>query len=309
MTAQHDELLILDGGLATALEAAGHSLNTALWSAKLLLSNPSAIYAVHQSYYLAGADVATTASYQASVPGLTENLNLTVSQSKDLIRTSVELAQQARRDVLMKFPERKLLVAGSVGPYGAYLSNGAEYTGAYTLPEDEMKDFHRDRIAALLEGGVDLLAVETMPNLDEIRAVLDLLRDEFPAAKAWVCCTLAEGDETRLPDGRSVLEMLELVGSREQVLAVGFNCVPEQIASAALRYVRGLEGTRKPLVVYPNSGEIYDATTKRWYGERPKGQAVRDLATEWYELGARYIGGCCRTNAEDIADMAAALRG
>lgn len=304
----HNETLILDGGLATALEAGGHSLNTNLWSAQILQSHPSAIYSVHLSYYLAGADIATTASYQASVPGLRENLDLTVAECMELIRQSVALAKEARRSCLAAQPGRELLVAGSVGPYGAYLANGAEYTGAYDSSEDEMRDFHRDRIAALFEGGVDLLACETMPNLGEIRALVGLLRDEFPDCKAWVSCTLADGDEGRLPDGSGVEEVLGLVEESEQVVAVGFNCIPEQLASRALRHVKELKVTCKPLVVYPNSGERYDAVSKQWRGERPKGQAVRELAVEWHALGARYIGGCCRTNAEDIANMAAALR-
>ena len=302
---QTDELTILDGGLATALEANGFDLNSRLWSAKILQDNPDAICAVHLSYYLAGASVATTASYQASVATLQENLSLTVSESQTLIRKSVSLAQRARDDVLAQYPSRRLLVAGSVGPYGGYLSNGAEYTGDYSLPEAEMQAFHRGRIQALVDAGVDILACETMPSMPEIKALVSLLKNEFPASKAWVSCTLR--DAGHLADGTDVAEMVKLVDQSSQVVALGFNCIPEGLATEALDHVRGLGLTRKPLVIYPNSGETYDATSKQWHGERPQGQ-VGVLAKEWFDRGARYIGGCCRTNAEDIANMAAALR-
>jgi len=303
---QQNEVIILDGGLATALEANGFDLNSRLWSAKILQDNPDAIYQVHLDYFLAGAHMATTASYQASIATLAENLDMTVEESKALIRRSVQLAQRARDDVLKRQPGKKLLIAGSVGPYGAYLSNGAEYTGAYSLPEKDMQAFHRDRVQALVDAGVDLLACETMPSMGEIQALLKLLRDEFPGARAWLSCTLR--DAAHLADGTPVAEMLAAAEESEQVVAVGFNCIPEQLASEALGHVRGLGTTTKPCVIYPNSGEQYDATSKQWHGERPQGQAVRELAREWYVRGARYIGGCCRTNAEDIANMAAALK-
>jgi len=305
-SSKHDETLILDGGLATALEANGFDLNSRLWSAKILQDNPDAIYQVHLDYFNAGAHIATTASYQASIATLKENLDMTVDESKALIRKSVELAQKARDHVLAQHPERRLFIAGSVGPYGGYLSNGAEYTGDYALDEGEMQAFHRDRIQALVDAGVDLLACETMPNVSEIRALLNLLRDEFPTSRVWLSCTLRDAEH--LADGTPVEEMLVLAEGCEQVVAVGFNCIPEQLASPALEHVQSLKTTSKPLVIYPNSGEQYDAITKQWHGERPQGQAVRELAMDWHAKGARYIGGCCRTNAEDIANMAAALR-
>ena len=123
--------IILDGGLATALESRGHNLRGALWSAKILRSDPQAIRLVHRDYFLAGADVAITASYQASTGSLQAHLGLDAQAAQEVIRDSVRLAVQAREDVLATHPERKLFVAGSVGPYGANMAHGEEYTGEY----------------------------------------------------------------------------------------------------------------------------------------------------------------------------------
>lgn len=295
-------VVIVDGGLATELEARGLDLSSALWSARILQDNPNVIRDVHRDYYRAGADIAITASYQASPQGMQDHLRLTASQSRDLIKRSVRLAQEARDKVLVESrstgqPQRQLLVAGSIGPYGAYLSNGAEYTGDYSISADEMTDFHRARMQALIEAGVDVLACETMPSLPEIRVLLDLLAREHPSGRAWITCTLR--DPSHLADGHSIAEVIHLVESSNQVVAFGFNCIPEQDVSSALESARAL--TSLPLIVYPNSGEVWNAKTRSWEGTRVGGQTLADLAREWNRKGARLIGGCCRTTPADIA--------
>lgn len=119
-----DSVLISDGGLATELEARGHDLSDPLWSARLLVDAPHAITAVHTAYFRAGAQIATTASYQASFEGFAAR-GIGHDDATVLLRRSVELAQAARDEVGVG----GLSVAASVGPYGAALADGSEYRG------------------------------------------------------------------------------------------------------------------------------------------------------------------------------------
>jgi homocysteine S-methyltransferase len=299
--------LIIDGALATELETRGHDLSHALWSGKTLLEDPDCIRQVHLDYFLAGADIAITASYQASIIGLQQHLSLSETEAKDLVKLSATLAQEARQQAYDSgVPStRKLLVAGSVGPYGAYLADGSEYRGDYTCSPEEFNDFHRPRIAALLDAGVDLLGIETIPSFNEVRALLDLLRSEFPSATAWLGCTLK--DASHLSDGTPLSEVLSLVSQySEQVLSFGINCVPPQTALESLQHMRSL--TDLPLLCYPNSGETYVPKEHVWTGDK-SGQAIRESAVQFRSAGASLIGGCCRTTPEDIKNIALVLNG
>ena len=295
----HTDTLILDGALATELEARGCNLADTLWSAKVLMENPELIYQVHYDYFAAGANVAITASYQATPLGFAAR-GLDSGQASALIRQSVALAQRARDDYrAASGSEAPLLVAGSVGPYGAYLANGAEYRGDYALPAAEMKDFHRPRVAALLEAGVDLLACETLPSFGEIQALISLLA-EFPHSSAWFSFTLR--DAQHLSDGTPLSKVAEVINAAPQVVAVGLNCVALESVTPALQTLQAL--TDKPLLVYPNSGEQYDAVSKSWHSA-PSGCTLHDKFPEWQQAGALLIGGCCRTTPQDIAAIAA----
>ncbi|WP_312394337.1 homocysteine S-methyltransferase [Mixta calida] len=291
--------LILDGALATELEARGCVLTDALWSAKVLLEDPQLIYQVHYDYFVAGAQCAITASYQATPQGFAAR-GLDEAQACALIARSVELAQRARQDYLADHPQAApLLVAGSVGPYGAFLANGAEYRGDYALPQDKMMAFHRPRIAALAAAGVDLLACETLPSYAELEALTALLTAEYPTLPAWFSFTLR--DSEHLSDGTPLAQAVALLDRCPQVVALGVNCIALEKVTPALTALRRL--TRKPLLVYPNSGEQYDAVSKTWHSA-PAGCALQDKLAEWREAGAQIIGGCCRTTPQDIAALA-----
>ncbi|MCU5773901.1 homocysteine S-methyltransferase [Erwiniaceae bacterium BAC15a-03b] len=287
--------LVLDGALATELEARGCNLADSLWSAKVLMENPELIYQVHYDYFNAGAQCAITASYQATPQGFAAR-GLDAAQAEALIATSVKLACSARADYLAQHPQAgKLLVAGSVGPYGAYLADGSEYRGDYQLAPAAMMDFHRPRIAALVAAGVDLLACETLPSFAEIQALVTLLA-EFPATPAWFSFTLR--DSTHLSDGTSLSAVIALLEQSPQVVALGINCIALEDVTAALQTLATLSA--KPLVVYPNSGEQYDATTKSW-SHAAAGCSLSDKLPQWQAAGAKLIGGCCRTTPRDIA--------
>ena len=299
--------LIIDGALATELEARGHDLNHPLWSAKVLKDEPDSIKQVHLDYYLAGADISITATYQASIQGLRDFLGMDEHQSCDIIKRSVELAQQAREEAHVRgvSRERRLLIAGSVGPYGAFLADGSEYHGNYERTSAEFRAFHKPRIQALVEADVDLLAIETIPKYEEIEALLDLLRDEFPTGVAWLSCTLM--DPQHLSDGIHIEEVLKLVNlHRDRVVAVGVNCVPADIAFEALQNMK--RHSVMPLLCYPNSGETWDAKTKTWSGVKPDATDAACQILAWQAAGATLIGGCCRTGPSYIRKIARTLQ-
>lgn len=296
-----------DGALATELEARGCNLNDPLWSAKVLLDQPELIRDVHRDYFAVGANIATTASYQATPQGF-GGRGIGEQEALDLVRLSVRLADEARREHLADHPDAgPLLVAGSVGPYGAYLADGSEYRGDYVLSPDRFRQFHRPRMAALVQAGVDVLACETLPSFAEAEALLALTVEL--GVESWFSFTLR--DEAHISDGTPLADVARLLDAHANVAAVGVNCVPLHLVTPALSALR--RHTDKPLLAYPNSGETYHPDTKTWAAAGPGGRgdaAPGDLAggaPAWREQGARIIGGCCRTSPGDIAAVVAAL--
>jgi homocysteine S-methyltransferase len=246
--------VVLDGGLATELEVRGHDLSDALWSARLLLDAPEAIRGVHAAYLEAGADCVVSASYQATVDGFRRR-GAGAEEARERLGLSVDLAREARDAFWNAVPpgRRYPLVAASVGPYGAALADGSEYTGRYDLGEAGLLDFHAERFALLAAAGADLLACETLPSRVEARVLLRLL-DETPGARAWFSFTAR--DAAHLSDGTPVAEMAREL-DHERVVGIGVNCVPPALVPGLLAELRG--GTHLPLVVYPNSGEVWSA--------------------------------------------------
>lgn len=294
------DILLLDGAMATELEARGCNLADSLWSAKVLVENPELIREVHLDYYRAGAQCAITASYQATPAGFAAR-GLDEAQSKALIGKSVELARKAREAYLAENPQAgTLLVAGSVGPYGAYLADGSEYRGDYHCSVEAFQAFHRPRVEALLDAGADLLACETLPNFSEIEALAELLT-AYPRARAWFSFTLR--DSEHLSDGTPLRDVVALLAGYPQVVALGINCIALENTTAALQHLHGL--TVLPLVVYPNSGEQYDAVSKTWHHHGEHCAQLADYLPQWQAAGARLIGGCCRTTPADIAALKA----
>ncbi|WP_353267994.1 homocysteine S-methyltransferase [Gemmatimonas sp.] len=294
--------LVLDGGLATELAARGYDLSDALWSARLLADAPEAIEAVHRAYFEAGANVAITASYQASFEGFAAR-GYSHSDTVRLLQQSVTLAQAARDHVAASAsaPARDMWVAASVGPYGATLHDGSEYRGNYGLTEDALVAFHRPRMEALLGAGPDLLACETLPSLLEARAVVRVLR-EFPQARAWVTFSCRDGAHTSAGD--AIAECAQMLHAEPQVVAMGVNCVDPVLVTPLVRTMAA--ETSKPIVVYPNSGELWNAAARCWEGSATR---FTGYLHEWIDAGATWIGGCCRTTPEDIRVVRAVVDG
>ena len=294
-------LMILDGALATELERRGCDLNDPLWSARVLLENPDAIRQVHADYFAAGADCAITVSYQASLDGL-QARGLSRQQALETIQRSVQLAAEAR-DAFWADPQRRIgrprpLVAASVGPYGAALADGSEYRGDYDICEADLMDFHRPRMAALVDAGADLLACETIPCLAEARVLSHLLKG-FP--NIWAGFSFSARDGRCTCHGEPLAQCSAWLNDRPGVAAVGVNCTDPRFVPDLIRAIRS--ETVKPIVVYPNSGETYDIAGRCWKGSA-SAQQFADMARTWYDCGARLIGGCCRTTPADIRAVA-----
>ena len=307
---EKQEIIILDGALGTELESLGYDVSGKLWSAQYLLDQPQIIQDVHESYVRAGSDIITTSSYQASISAFIE-AGLTPEKGYDLLKETVFLAQKAIENVWQELsPEEQKqrpypLIAGSVGPYAAYLADCSEYTGDYQLSEGEFQEFHRPRIQALLEVGCDLLAIETIPNGAEAAAILRLLAEEFPQAEAYL--SFVAQSENAISDGTKIEELGNLAQESPQVLAVGFNCTAPHLIAPLLD---GLgQVCNKPFLTYPNSGETYNGLTKTWHDGPEQELSLLENSKLWQNQGVRLFGGCCRTRPEDIAQLAKGFKG
>ena len=283
--------VVLDGGLSTALEQQGADLGGALWTARLLGEEPGRLAEAHRAYYRAGARVATTASYQVSVEGLVA-AGYDVAEARRLITRSVTLAQEVRDELADTRPG--LLVAASVGPYGAFLADGSEYRGRYGVSSARLRDFHGPRLELLAGAGPDLLAVETIPDADEAEVLVALLDDL--GVPAWFSYSV-RGATTNA--GQPLAEAYAVLAGSRSVVAAGVNCSEQADVLGAVREAVAVTGL--PAVAYPNRGGSWDSDAKQWvYG----GPLDLDLVEPWVAAGARYVGGCCGTGPSDIAELA-----
>jgi homocysteine S-methyltransferase len=304
--------LVLDGGLSTQLEALGHRLDDALWSARLLDDAPEDVLAVHVAFLAAGADVVTTAGYQLAARSLRAS-GRDPSRADALTRRSVELARRAVADHLdastgAVADQRggREAVAASIGAYGALLADGSEYRGGYGVSEDELVDVHAPRVAAAAAAGADVLACETIPSGTEVAAFARVLADvDVPA---WVSATVGP-DGCSTPEGQPLADALAPVAAVPTVVAIGVNCVPPELVTPALETLAALG---IPGVVYPNVGDRYDAELHAWVPrDRPDGTSSTEGAdvdvAGWLAAGAVLLGGCCGTTPDDIARLRVTL--
>jgi homocysteine S-methyltransferase len=296
--------LVLDGALATELEARGADLHDALWSAKVLIEDPAMIRDVHRDYLLAGADIVTTATYQASFDGFARR-GIDSAQSSRLMRGAVALACEARdrfwSDPALRANRLRPLVAASVGPYGAVLADGSEYRGHYAISDAGLREFHAPRLELLASSGADLLAIETVPSLREALVLAELV-EELAALPAWIAFSCA--DEAHTCEGQDIGDCAAALQSLRWIGAIGVNCTAPGLMVRLVQRMRARSA--KPLLVYPNSGEGYDAGTKRWVGE-PDASRFASSALAWRAAGASLIGGCCRSTPAEIRAVRAAL--
>ena len=282
--------IVIDGGLATQLEAQGYDINNPMWSASIIVENPQAIVDAHRAFLDAGAEIIISASYQTVDP--------------ELVAGAVNLAVQARDEFVRDNPDAIApLVAGSIGPYGAVLSDGSEYTGDYGVSSAELSDFHQSRIAQLDAGAADILACETIPSYDEAIALRDLLADA--SSPAWISFSCRDG--SCINDGTSIEEAVGLFRDHPSVRAVGVNCSGPQHIASLIRKIR-VALPEMPILVYPNSGELFNADDKTWSGTATASDWI-PAAQEWLAAGATMVGGCCRTGPEHIHAISQTIHG
>ena len=286
--------VVLDGGLSTALEEHGATLDGRLWTARLLAHEPERIVEAHRAFFRAGAMVATTASYQASIEGLLA-AGFDAAEARRLITRSVTLAQRAREEVGDDRPGA--LVAASVGPYGAFLADGSEYTGRYGVSSARLRDFHAPRLELLAAAGPDLFAVETIPDVDEAEVLVSLLDDV--GVPAWFSYSV-RGETTSA--GQSLAEAYAVLADSRSLIAAGVNCSEQADVLPAV--LTAVAATGIPAVAYPNRGGEWNSLDKEWVGGEP---LDLDLVESWVAAGAQYVGGCCGTTPADVTAIAQRL--
>ncbi|MBZ5541576.1 MAG: homocysteine S-methyltransferase [Acidobacteriia bacterium] len=294
-------LRILDGGLGTELASRGCDISDSLWSARVLLEQPEVIEGVHFDYLRAGAECITTASYQVSFQGFAR-AGLGREETIRALRESVAVARRARGRFQAAQPHGRVpLIAASVGPYGASLGDGSEYHGNYNCSAAELLAFHEERLNVLIETRPDILACETIPSWEEAEVILRVLR-RHPGVPAWFSFTCRDALHTA--HGEPLRECAQRLDPESVVAAIGVNCIAPHLAAPLISEIRAVSA--KPVVVYPNSGQKWDAVQRCWRGDKAQ-TGIAALASQWYAAGARWIGGCCGTRPEDIAGIRAAL--
>ncbi len=300
--------MILDGGQATELERLGCDLNHHLWSAKLLLEDHEKIKIVHRLYLEAGADCISTATYQASFPGF-RKMGLAEAEIEKLFSLSVKIACETRNRFwktayLDDVNRPRPLVAGSIGSYGAFLADGSEYTGNYPVSHTELYDFHFKRMKAIMNETdsshhrVDVFAFETIPSFTEAKILTEILSG-FPKMQAWLSFSLR--NEKFISEGDQIKEAAAYFEGNKQISAIGVNCTKPEYIPDVIGEIQS--GSSKPVIVYPNSGEKYDADYKKWSGRKDTNDDYYINAENWYARGAKIIGGCCRTTPDDIKEV------
>ncbi len=290
-----NDVVCLDGGLATELECRGYQFNTKLWSAELLLNNPTAIYDSHMNFLKAGARILTSASYQATLQGLSD-YGIDTDSSHALVTKSVQITAQARDDYQSKSGSGMALVAASIGPYGAYLADGSEYHGNYGLSKQSLIDFHQEKVCLLDKSRADMLAFETVPDYHEALALAQIITTIL--TPCWISFSCR--DERHLRDGTPIENVARLFAQNPSVLAIGVNCTPPDHITPLIRKIRSAAPC-KPVIVYPNSGEDYHLGT--WSGKHSLNRWQQDCC-DWIHAGARIIGGCCRVGPHQITQLA-----
>lgn len=299
-------ITVLDGGFATQLGC--HVEDTIdgdpLWSARFLKTNPQAVIDTHLDFLRAGADVIMTNTYQANINGFIKYLNLSKEESYNLIKEAVSYAKIARTRFHEEFVDNSKptpLIVGSVGPYGASLHDGSEYNGSYakSVSKEVMMEWHRPRIEALIEAGITILGLETIPCQVEAEMLVELIK-EYSSIKAWLSfsCSndgksLANGDDFQ----EAARKCYDL--NPQQILAVGVNCLAPKLIESLLTDINKNRSTNPvPLIVYPNSGEIYNVELG-WI-DHDQCESLVSYVPKWLDLGVTWIGGCCRTYAADV---------
>jgi len=284
------EIKLLDGSLSYPLEKKGYNLNKKLWTGDALINDPSVIKKIHKDYLVAGVDFISTSTYQISYRVLKE-MGYNLNEIKDIFKRSVDLVQDAIEETKIK---RKVKILGSYGPFGASLSDGSEYTGKYKTSDEIIMSYHIDNMNIIKELDIDIVLYETIPCLREIE-ILSKVVEEYKK-EVWISFTCNKDLEFR--DGTSIMKACKILSSIENISTIGINCFSPLLAEKAIKKLK--KNSNKKILIYPNSGEIYNNKDKDWYGEK---YFDNSMIKKWLALSPDIIGGCCRVGFEDIQNM------
>jgi len=279
--------VVLDGGLSFPLEEKKISLDKKLWTAALLVSNPELIKEVHLNYIKAGAEIITTSSYQASFKSLKE-IGFNELQSKKLILKSVEIVEEIKKKY-----KKNIIIAASIGPYGSYLADGSEYKGIYNINDENIYNFHKKKIDILDNSNADILAFETIPNYRETKIIAEILKGT--KKKSWISFSCK--NEKQISDGTSLEKCCEYLNNHPKIFAVGINCTSPKYVSELIKILK-IKSNKKKTIIYPNSGQKYNAKIKKWIGN--KENLFDTYIDEWINLDVDILGGCCRIGPKEI---------
>ncbi|HOX00584.1 MAG TPA: homocysteine S-methyltransferase family protein, partial [Deltaproteobacteria bacterium] len=270
-------LLILDGAAGTQLQARGMpgGVSPELWSR----GNPDSIQAVHRDYLKAGADVVYTCTFGAN------RFKLSEYGGADAFSLNRDLALLARRAV-----GDACLVAGDIGPTGRFVEPFGD------VPFEEAVEAFKEQVKGLLEGGVDLFAIETMVDIQEARAALIAVRELTRAFTIVTMTFESSGRTLNGTDPLSALITLQSLGAD----AVGCNCSTGP--AEMLPLVRAMEPYAKvPLVVKPNAGLPSLVGGKTVFPMSPEEFSL--FGREFVASGVRFLGGCCGTTPAHIGAL------
>ncbi|KAJ8670603.1 hypothetical protein QAD02_001862 [Eretmocerus hayati] len=313
------DVKVLDGGFSTQLAThVGERIDgDPLWTSRFLSTDPEAVYKTHLDFLRAGSDVIETNTYQASIAGFVKYLGKSEIESLQLIRKAVELAKRAVKTYKTETKGQEVsnpdpIVAGSIGPYAAFLHDCSEYTGGSYKDIDSMDsimEWHKPRIETLIAAGVDLLAIETIPCAREAEGLIGLLK-QYPGIKAWLSFS-CKTDGKSIADGcnfRETILRCRQAANPDQIVAYGVNCLAPRSVTPLLKSVNQNNANELiPMVAYPNSGEQYSSETYGWTTDGDF-HPPEEFVKEWLDLGVRYIGGCCRTGTKDILRIATEVK-
>ncbi len=284
------EIKLLDGSLSHPLEKKGYNLNKKLWTGDALINDPSAIKKIHKDYLVAGVDFISTSTYQISYRVLKE-MGYNHNEIKDIFKRSVDLVQDAIEETKIK---RKVKIVGSYGPYGASLSDGSEYTGKYNTSDEIIMNYHIENMNIIKELDLDIILYETIPCLREIE-ILSKVVEKYKK-EVWISFTCNKDLEFR--DGTSIMKACKILSSIKNISTIGINCFSPLLVEKGIKKLK--ENSNKKILIYPNSGEIYNNKDKDWYGEK---YFDNSMIKKWLALSPDIIGGCCRVGFEDIQNM------
>lgn len=312
--------ILLDGGQATEYERRGADLSRgALWSARLIADSPSLVREVARAYLLSGADIVSTATYQATVEGIARNFLASTEDATEIFQNGVRLVCDERDKFWAEHKNnsrRKPIVAGSIGSYGACMADGSEYSGHYDHTIGEFEDFHLPRALLATQAAADLLAFETIPNDTEAQAIVRMMTNHHELSTIPYYISLFCSDEQKLGCGADIGDTLAALLRQnchsKNLVALGVNCVSPRLGHRLVPIFRAkIRSTLESLdigygwivrvVLYPNSGEAW-TREKGWYQGSCK-ITMSDWTQLVYAAKPDIAGGCCQTTPEHIRNL------